>query len=85
MWLHFASFFFGDFNKFKLYYRLLVFLGYIVVHTQEIIDRAHLGDLDYVKHAWILLTDFAVIFVRILKIVLKNSAEKNEKKKKRKD
>ncbi|KAI9087061.1 hypothetical protein K1719_031022 [Acacia pycnantha] len=88
MWLHFASFIFGGaaaFFKFELYFGLLVFVGYIVFDTQEIIERAHLGDLDYVKHALTLFTDFAAIFVRILIIVLKNSAEKNEKKKKRRD
>ncbi|XP_054808295.1 bax inhibitor 1-like [Prosopis cineraria] len=88
MWLHFASSIFGGAAavfKFELYFGLLVFVGYIIFDTQEIIERAHFGDLDYVKHALTLFTDFAAIFVRILIIVLKNSAEKNEKKKKRRD
>ncbi|KAF8379759.1 hypothetical protein HHK36_029208 [Tetracentron sinense] len=46
--------------------RLLVFVGYMVVDTQDIIEKAHLGDLDYVKHALTLFTDFATVFVRIL-------------------
>ncbi|XP_028772877.1 bax inhibitor 1 [Neltuma alba] len=88
MWLHFASSIFGGaaaLFKFELYFGLLVFVGYIIFDTQEIIERAHFGDLDYVKHALTLFTDFVAIFVRILIIVLKNSAEKNEKKKKRRD
>lgn len=85
-WLQFASSLFGGSTaifKFELYFGLLVFVGYIVVDTQEIIEKAHLGDMDYVKHALTLFTDFAAVFVRILIIMLKNSAEKSEKKKKR--
>ncbi|KAK7309076.1 hypothetical protein RJT34_05525 [Clitoria ternatea] len=88
LWLHFASSIFGGSTaifKFELYFGLLVFVGYIVVDTQEIVERAHLGDLDYVKHALNLFTDLAAIFVRILVIMLKNSAERNDRKKKRRD
>ncbi|KAK7330821.1 hypothetical protein VNO77_25025 [Canavalia gladiata] len=88
MWLHFASSVFGGsvaLFKFDLYFGLLVFVGYVVVDTQEIIEMAHFGDLDYVKHALILFTDLAAIFVRILSIMLKNAAERNERKKKRRD
>ncbi|KAE9596750.1 hypothetical protein Lal_00007683 [Lupinus albus] len=87
-WLHFASSIFGGsiaLFKFELYFGLLVFTGYIIVDTQEIVEKAHFGDLDYVKHALTLFTDLAAIFVRILIIMLKNSGEKNEKKKKRRD
>ncbi|XP_043725848.1 bax inhibitor 1-like [Telopea speciosissima] len=85
-WLHFASSIFGGSTAlfgFELYFGLLLFVGYIVVDTQEIIERAHLGDLDYVKHSLTLFTDFAAVFVRILIIMLKNAAEKDEKKRKR--
>ncbi|PKI38118.1 hypothetical protein CRG98_041483 [Punica granatum] len=88
MWLHFASSIFGGsaaIFKFELYFGLLVFVGYMVVDTQDIIEKAHRGDLDYVKHAMTLFTDFVAVFVRILIIMMKNSAEKNEKKKKRRD
>lgn len=87
-WLHFASSVFGGsvaLFKFELYFGLLVFVGYIVVDTQDIIEKAHFGDLDYVKHALTLFTDFAAVFVRILIIMLKNSREKEEKKKKRRN
>lgn len=87
-WLHFASSIFGGsmaIFKFELYFGLLVFIGYIVVDTQEIIEKAHYGDLDYVKHALTLFTDFIAVFVRILIIMLKNASEKEEKKKKRRN
>ncbi|KAB5573986.1 hypothetical protein DKX38_001180 [Salix brachista] len=88
LWLHFASSIFGGsaaLFKFELYFGLLVFVGYVVVDTQDIIEKAHLGDLDYVKHALSLFTDFVAVFVRILIIMLKNSTEKEKKKKKRRD
>nr|KJB25468.1 hypothetical protein B456_004G193400 [Gossypium raimondii]KJB25469.1 hypothetical protein B456_004G193400 [Gossypium raimondii] len=88
LWLHLASSIFGGsaaFFMFEIYFGLLVFVGYMVVDTQDIIEKAHLGDLDYVKHALTLFTDFVAVFVRILIIMLKNSAEKSEKKKKRRD
>ncbi len=88
-WLQIASSIFGGsaaFFKVELYFGLLVFVGYMVVDTQEIIERAHFGDLDYVKHALTLFTDFVAVFVRMLIIMLKNAAEKGEeKKKKRRD
>ncbi|XP_073132916.1 bax inhibitor 1-like [Henckelia pumila] len=87
-WLHFASSIFGGsmaLFKFELYFGLLVFVGYIVVDTQDIIEKAHFGDLDYVKHSLTLFTDFVAVFVRILIIMLKNASEKEEKKKKRRN
>ncbi|KVH88626.1 Bax inhibitor 1-related protein [Cynara cardunculus var. scolymus] len=75
----------GGFLSSGLYFGLLVFVGYMVVDTQEIIEKAHFGDLDYVKHALTLFTDFVAVFVRILIIMLKNSAEKEERKKRRRD
>ncbi|KHG18582.1 Bax inhibitor 1 -like protein [Gossypium arboreum] len=76
MWLHFASSVFGGSTTLFMFEAM---------DTQDIIEKAHLGDLDYVKQALTLFTDFVAVFVRILIIMLKNSAEKNEKKKKRRN
>ncbi|GFP96487.1 bax inhibitor 1 [Phtheirospermum japonicum] len=87
-WLHFASSIFGGsmaLFTFELYFGLLVFVGYIVFDTQDIIEKAHLGDLDYVKHSLTLFTDFVGVFIRILIIMLRNATEKEEKKKKRRN
>lgn len=54
----------------QLYFGLLVFLGYMVFDTQEIIERAHGGDMDYIKHALTLFTDFVAVLVRILVIMV---------------
>ncbi|KAH7514252.1 hypothetical protein FEM48_Zijuj11G0069000 [Ziziphus jujuba var. spinosa] len=73
LWLHFASSLFGGSTaifKFELYFGLLVFVGYMVVDTQDIIEKAHYGDLDYVKHALTLFTDFVAVFIRILFIMV---------------
>ena len=42
----------------------------MVFDTQDIIEKAHLGDLDYVNHALLLFTDFIAVFVRILIIMV---------------
>ena len=47
-----------------------MFVGYIVVDTQEIIEKAHMGDLDYVNHSLTLFTDFVAVFVRVLIIMV---------------
>jgi FtsH-binding integral membrane protein len=54
----------------QLYFGLLVFLGYMVFDTQEIIERAHQGDMDYIKHALTLFTDFVAVLVRVLVIMV---------------
>ncbi|PWA79247.1 bax inhibitor 1 [Artemisia annua] len=87
IWVHFASSIFGGSWGFKisLYFGLLVFVGYMVYDTQDIIERAHLGDFDYVAHALILFTDFIAVFVRILIIMMKNSDDREERRKRRRD
>ncbi|CAN6461104.1 unnamed protein product [Victoria cruziana] len=86
LWLQFASSIFGGSTamfKFELYFGLLVFLGYMVVDTQKIIERAYQGDMDYVKHSLDLFTDFVAVFVRMVIIMTKNASERSEKEKKR--
>ncbi|VAI42873.1 unnamed protein product [Triticum turgidum subsp. durum] len=88
LWLQFATSIFGHSSgsfMFEVYFGLLIFLGYMVYDTQEIIERAHHGDMDYIKHALTLFTDFVAVLVRILIILqLKNAGDKSEDKKKRK-
>lgn len=42
----------------------------MIYDTQEILERAYQGELDYVKHALTLFTDFVAVFVRILVIMV---------------
>ncbi|XP_031484564.1 bax inhibitor 1-like [Nymphaea colorata] len=86
LWLQFASSIFGGSTatfKFELYFGLLVFLGYMVVDTQKIIERAYRGDMDYMKHSLDLFTDFVAVFVRMVIIMTKNASERSEKEKKK--
>ncbi|RID60410.1 hypothetical protein BRARA_F03568, partial [Brassica rapa] len=88
MWLHFASSIFGgsaSIFKFELYFGLLIFVGYMVADTQEIIEKAHLGDMDYEKHSLTLFTDFVAVFIRILIIMVISFVKKKKKKKKRRN
>lgn len=57
-------------TRLQVYFGLLIFLGYMVYDTQEIIERAHHGDMDYIKHALTLFTDFVAVLVRILVIMV---------------
>ncbi|KAG6483304.1 hypothetical protein ZIOFF_059948 [Zingiber officinale] len=87
IWLQFASSIFGQSTaglKIELYLGLLVFIGYMIYDTQEILERAYHGEMDYVKHALTLFTDFLAVFVRILIIMIKNSSEKSEDKRRKK-
>ncbi|KAG8476846.1 hypothetical protein CXB51_030431 [Gossypium anomalum] len=61
-----------------IYLGLLVFVGYMIVDTQDIIEKAHLGDLDYVKHSLTLFTDFVAVFVRILIIMLRRARKRRK-------
>ncbi|CAL5040676.1 unnamed protein product [Urochloa decumbens] len=70
LWLQFAASIFGHSRT---------------TFTFEIIERAHHGDMDYIKHALTLFTDFVAVLVRVLVIMLKNAREKSdEEEKKRK-
>lgn len=87
LWLGVASFFFGGSSAYfaiELYGGLLVFIGYVLFDTQMIIERADLGDFDYVKHSMDLFVDFIGLFVRLLIILAKNSGQKAERERKQK-
>jgi FtsH-binding integral membrane protein len=61
----------------ELYMGLLLFCGFVLVDTQEIIEKATLGDRDVVKHSLDLFLDFAQLFARLLVVLIKNSGKKN--------
>jgi FtsH-binding integral membrane protein len=63
----------------NLYLGLAIACGYILYDTQLIVERANLGDMNYVKHALHLFIDMVDLFVRILIILLKNSQSKEKK------
>lgn len=67
----------------ELYLGLAVFVGYVLFDTQMIIERASLGDYDYIKHTLDLFMDFVAIFVRILVIMTKNANERERKDRER--
>lgn len=79
---------FGIFNMFfgmssgfanlYIYVSLFAFMGYIIFDTQVVIEKADLGDMDYITHSLELFIDFVGLFVRILIILSKN--KKNDKK-----
>lgn len=65
----------------ELYLGLFMFCGYVIYDTQLIIYRAtHFGSRDVVRHTLDLFVDLIGIFVRILSILIKNSEEKESRR-----
>ncbi|KAL9643684.1 hypothetical protein ABK040_016135 [Willaertia magna] len=62
---------FGLFEMLSLYGGLLMFILFVIVDTQIIIERCNAGDKDTVKMSLQLFIDFIGIFVRILRILSK--------------
>jgi len=81
--ISFLSIFFPTvwFYKIQLYLGLLVFSGYILFDTQQIIDRAENGHVDgdiYVDDAVQLFTNLVAIFIRILIILMEEKGKNNK-------
>lgn len=60
----------------QLYGGLMIFAGFIVLDTQVVIERAALGSRDAAGHALLLFQDFFSVFVRVLVIMVKNRARR---------
>jgi FtsH-binding integral membrane protein len=91
-WLMFASFvniFVGSSALLgvEVYLGLAFLLGYVCADTQLIIEKADIGDEDFVRHSLDLFMDFAGIFIRILIIILRSreESEARESRKKRRE
>lgn len=67
----------------EIYLGLAIFIGYVCADSQMIIERADLGDYDYVRHALELFLDFVGIFVRILVILIKSRIESREEERRK--
>lgn len=65
---------------------LAVFVGYVLVDTQVIIERASAGDLDEVKHAVQLFGDFVSILVRVVILLMQREERaQRERRQRRRD
>lgn len=80
-WLSLANLFFRSMAiaNLQLYLGLMVMSGFILYDTQLIVEKAKMGNLDYLSHAIELFIDFVGVFVRLLIILTKNSNNNNKK------
>lgn len=62
----------------QLYLGLVLFCGFVIYDTQLIIEKASLGDRDYLWHSLDLFLDFINIFVRLMAILSKNKKNNNK-------
>ncbi|KAJ8265707.1 hypothetical protein COCON_G00148060 [Conger conger] len=78
-----VNMFMGSVMLFKahLYLGLLVMCGFVLFDTQLIIEKAELGDKDYIWHCVDLFLDFVTIFRKIMVILAMNEKDKKKEKK----
>lgn len=87
MFVQIFSMFYQSVAVFKslLYVGLFVFSAYVVYDTQLIVEKASMGQDDFVWHAAELFIDFVAIFVRLLIILLDNAEKKKKSNKNESD
>uniref|UniRef100_A0A3P8Z1L8 Transmembrane BAX inhibitor motif-containing protein 6 n=1 Tax=Esox lucius TaxID=8010 RepID=A0A3P8Z1L8_ESOLU len=80
----FLNMFLGSVMLFKahIYLGLAIMCGFVLFDTQLIIEKAEMGDKDYIWHSVDLFLDFITIFRKLMVILAMN--EKDSKKKERK-
>eukprot|EP01104_Vermistella_antarctica_P016375 TRINITY_DN555_c1_g1_i5.p1 TRINITY_DN555_c1_g1~~TRINITY_DN555_c1_g1_i5.p1 ORF type:complete len:254 (+),score=87.06 TRINITY_DN555_c1_g1_i5:132-893(+) len=81
VWMSIFGMFFGVTEAgimFRVYLGLIVFSLFVIFDTQMIVEKASMGNTDFVRHSLDLFIDFVAIFIRLLIILSK----KNGKKKK---
>lgn len=60
-----------------VYVRALMFLSYFIFDTHQVLEKAHDGDLDHVRHALFITSDFLVVLAPLL-VVLAKMAVRSE-------
>ncbi|XP_028654447.1 probable Bax inhibitor 1 [Erpetoichthys calabaricus] len=75
--------FYGSVMLFKahMYLGLVVMCGFVLFDTQLIIEKAEMGDKDYIWHCVDLFLDFITIFRKLMMILATNEKDKKKEKK----
>ncbi|XP_030631983.1 probable Bax inhibitor 1 [Chanos chanos] len=79
----FLNMFFGSITLFKahMYLGLAIMCGFVLFDTQLIIEKAEMGDKDYIWHCVDLFLDFVTIFRKLMVILAMNEKDKKKEKK----
>ncbi|XP_051958003.1 probable Bax inhibitor 1 [Xyrauchen texanus] len=79
----FFNMFFSSVVLFKahIYLGLVIMCGFVLFDTQLIIEKAEMGDKDYIWHSVNLFMDFVTIFRKLVIILAMNEKDKKKEKK----
>ncbi|KAM9523361.1 putative Bax inhibitor 1 isoform 2-T2 [Salvelinus alpinus] len=79
----FLNMFLGSVMLFKahIYLGLAIMCGFVLFDTQLIIEKAEMGDKDYIWHSVDLFLDFVTIFRKLMVILAMNEKQDNKKNK----
>eukprot|EP01123_Difflugia_compressa_P006573 TRINITY_DN1885_c0_g1_i1.p1 TRINITY_DN1885_c0_g1~~TRINITY_DN1885_c0_g1_i1.p1 ORF type:complete len:235 (-),score=26.00 TRINITY_DN1885_c0_g1_i1:129-833(-) len=64
----------------ELYLGVFIFVGFVVYDTQMILEKADMGNTDYIIDALGLFLDFISLFIRILIILAKKADDKKSRR-----